>query len=203
MSSFPVAAMLGFARKRRLVECCETCGEALQPDHEHTFDPVRRTLRCTCRLCAMAQESSYPRIPKTVRMLPQFKVSDQQWTLLAIPVALAFFSYSTHAQGIVVQYPGPAGVMESSIEANSWEELCRLNPALRTMLPDVQALLVNRVDTTRRYFIVPIEVCYKLCGLIRRSWQGFSGGTAAWAEMASFFDDLARTSEAWADEETA
>jgi hypothetical protein len=140
----------------------------------------------------LAQERIYLRIPKGVRVLQQFKVSEQQWRDLAIPVALAFFSYSTQAQRIVVQYPGPAGVVESLISMTNWEELCLLNPELRSILPDVQALLVNRVDATGSYFIVPIEACYKLSGLIRRSWQGFSGGTAAWLEIASFFDDLAQ-----------
>jgi hypothetical protein len=203
MSLFPVAAMRRFARKRPLAERCETCGEALQVDHEHTFDPVRRTLRCTCRLCALAQESSYPRMPKAVRLLPQFRVSERQWNDLAIPVSLAFFSYSTQAQRIVVQYPGPAGVVESLISVNSWDELCLLNSELRTLAPDVQALLVNRVDANRSYFIVPIEACYKLSGLMRRTWRGFSGGTAAWVEIASFFDDLAGRCQTWPHEETA
>jgi hypothetical protein len=202
MSSFPASAMRQFVRKRLQVERCETCAEALQANHEHTFDPVRRTLRCTCHACALAQERTYPRIPKSVRALPQFRVSEQQWNALAIPVALAFFCYSLQARRIVVHYPGPAGVVESLIPVNNWEELCLLNPELHNLLPDVQALLVNRVDATRSYFIVPIEACYKLSGLMRRNWQGFSGGAAAWVEIAAFFDELARSSEARASQVT-
>ncbi len=202
MSPFPAAAMRQFVRKRLQVERCENCGEALPANHEHSFDPVRRTLRCTCHGCALAQERTYPRIPKTVRVLPRFKINEQQWNSLAIPVALAFFSYSTQAQGMLVQYPGPAGVVESLIVVDNWAALCLQNPELRSLLPDVQALLVNRVSTTRSYFIVPIEACYKLSGLMRRHWRGFSGGAAAWVEIAAFFDELATSGDPRAKQET-
>ncbi len=60
------------------------------------------------------------------------------------------------------------------------------------MQPDVEALLVNRVGAAREYFIVPIDECYKLVGLIRLHWRGLSGGAVVWGEIARFFDDLRR-----------
>ena len=62
---------------------------------------------------------------------------------------------------------------------------------LKNMEPDVEALLVNRIGHARawtsEYFLVPIDQCYKLVGLIR------SHGAASPAERKSgrrlgFFD---------------
>jgi hypothetical protein len=60
------------------------------------------------------------------------------------------------------------------------------------MEPDVEALLVNRVGSTHEYFLVPIDECYRLVGLIRANWRGLSGGTEVWKEMKDFFDGLKR-----------
>jgi hypothetical protein len=59
-------------------------------------------------------------------------------------------------------------------------------------VPDVEALLVNRVGAARDYFIVPIDECYKLVGLIRLHWRGLSGGAVVWGEIGRFFDELRR-----------
>ena len=59
---------------------------------------------------------------------------------------------------------------------------------LLSMQPDVEALLVNRVGSAREYFLVPIDECYKLVGLIRIHWRGLSGGSLVWGEIAEFFD---------------
>ena len=66
---------------------------------------------------------------------------------------------------------------------------------LRELEPDVEALLVNRVGQSRgsapaEYYIVPIDACYKLVGLIRIHWRGLSGGTEVWQEIGNFFTDL-------------
>jgi hypothetical protein len=39
---------------------------------------------------------------------------------------------------------------------------------------------------------VPIDECYRLVGLIRSNWQGFSGGAEVWQKIESFFGDLRR-----------
>ena len=60
------------------------------------------------------------------------------------------------------------------------------------MLP---RLLVNRVGMARgctpaEYYLVPIDECYKLVGLIRTHWRGLSGGTEVWREIGAFFAAL-------------
>jgi hypothetical protein len=58
------------------------------------------------------------------------------------------------------------------------------------MSPDVEALLVNRVGTKRDYYLVPIDVCFELVGLIRVHWRGLSGGDLVWDEIEKFFARL-------------
>jgi len=65
---------------------------------------------------------------------------------------------------------------------------------LKELRSDVEALLVNRVGAPRgvkpEYYVVPIDECYKLVGIIRMHWRGLSGGTEVWREVGSFFAEL-------------
>ena len=81
-----------------------------------------------------------------------------------------------------------------------------MNPELNEMEPDVTALLVNSVGHVRgaapaEYFLVPIDECYKLVGLIRTYWKGLSGGTEVWREIGAFFAELKK--KAGAEQEDA
>jgi hypothetical protein len=54
---------------------------------------------------------------------------------------------------------------------------------------------VNRVGRARgsspaEYYLVPIDECYKLVGIIRMHWRGLSGGTEVWRELSAFFASL-------------
>jgi hypothetical protein len=64
------------------------------------------------------------------------------------------------------------------------------NPILNDLTADVEALLINRVQDTREHYIVPIDACYQLVGLIRVSWKGLSGGDEARQAIAEFFKEL-------------
>jgi hypothetical protein len=66
---------------------------------------------------------------------------------------------------------------------------------LNDLEPDVEALLINRVKDTREHYLVPIDACYQLVGLIRVSWKGLSGGEEAWKAIAEFFADLRAKSQ--------
>jgi hypothetical protein len=58
------------------------------------------------------------------------------------------------------------------------------------MEPDVEALLVSRARDMREHWLVPIDDCYELVGLIRSRWRGFGGGEEVWTAIRGFFDDL-------------
>ncbi|MDQ2842477.1 MAG: DUF5947 family protein [Acidobacteriota bacterium] len=194
MTPAPVAALRRFVPARESKEKCDACGAGLPLEHVHQFDPKTRLIRCACDSCAVLYRGTYRDIPKEVRALPDFNITDAQWDDLLIPISLAFFTYNSAAARVVALYPGPAGASESLLRLDAWEDIAAANPELLRLQPDVEALLVNRVGFTREYFIVPIDECYKLVGIIRTRWSGLSGGAAVWGEIARFFDQLRRAS---------
>ena len=96
---------------------------------------------------------------------------------------------------MVAFYPSPAGATESLLPLETWQDIEDANPVIKEMESDVEALLVNRVGHARgfaapEYYVLPIDECYKLVGLIRAHWKGLSGGTEVWQEIGKFFDSL-------------
>jgi hypothetical protein len=45
-------------------------------------------------------------------------------------------------------------------------------------------------------FIVPIDACYELAGLVRRNWRGFDGGEEAAGAIDGFFARIRERSAA-------
>lgn len=177
-------------------ERCELCSEAISSDHRHLLEVSTREIMCVCRPCSLlfdreaASEGRYRLVSDRRLYLEDFEMSDVQWESLRIPVDMAFFFYSTPAERVVAFYPSPMGPTESLLHLETWTELEESNPALKGMEQDVEALLVNRARGASEHFLVPIDECYKLIGLIRTRWKGFSGGREVWEEMEQFFDDL-------------
>lgn len=187
-----IELLRGLARKRQPLERCELCCVPLAGEHQHLIDPVKRSIVCACDACSLLfdnrGETKFKRIPRRVRFLPHFQLSDAQWESLMIPINMAFIFQSTPEQRMVALYPSPGGAVESLLTLDSWSEIILDNEPLREMQPDVEALLVNR--TAREYYLAPIDECFKLVGIIRTSWRGLSGGTEVWKEIAKFFDAL-------------
>ena len=193
-----LAALRRFARvPRAALEKCELCGMGLRDEHQHLLEPIARQLLCACDACAILFDSQaatkYKRVPRRIQSLPEFRLTDQQWNELMIPIGMAFFFFDTPTQKTGAIYPSPAGPVESSLDLAMWQEITAENPALQKLAADVEALLVNRIGARREYFIVPIDECFKLVGLIRANWQGLSGGTEVWRAVENFFAVLRRT----------
>lgn len=205
-----IAALRKIARRREdAQEHCELCGAALPDDHEHLYDVQRRQLACACAACAVITDvrsarSPHRRVPRRYLALTDFRMSDAQWEALAIPVNMAFLTTGSDG-GIHCHYPSPAGATESLLTLEGWEELVEQNPILGEMEPDVEALLVSRAGETHEesegapieheYFLVPIDACFELVGLIRVHWRGFSGGKQAWDRIGDFFAGLRARAE--------
>ncbi len=183
-----------FARRRSTAERCELCSAELSPVHQHLLDPKKREIACSCDACAVLfcgqPGAQYLRVPRRIRALSDFQMADLQWESLMIPINLAFFYRDTLAKKMMAMYPSPAGAIESLLSLESWEEIAAEHPALQKMEPDVETFLVNRVGATAEYYIVPIDECFRLVGLIRMHWRGLSGGTEVWKEIQQFFADL-------------
>jgi hypothetical protein len=187
-------------------EHCDLCGEPIPPEHRHLLEVSTREIKCTCRPCSIlfdseaASEGRYRLIPDRHLFLEDFEMSDAQWESLRIPVDMAFFFYSTPAERVVAFYPSPMGPTESLLKLSAWEDLEAHNPVLGAMERDVEALLVNRVRGAREHFLVPMDECYSLVGLIRMNWRGLSGGREVWEKIGQFFEELRKRSKTVARE---
>jgi len=179
-------------------EQCELCSEPIAPVHRHLLDLQSRRLLCACRACSILFDSPaaghghYRLVPYECRYLEGFELDDALWQSLRIPVDMAFFFESSAAERVVAFYPSPVGATESLLELPAWEELAERNPILRELQPDVEALLVNRARGAREHWLVPVDRCYELVGLIRSGWKGFGGGQEVWEQIGEFFDRLRR-----------
>jgi len=194
----PFGRLRSFARRGPL-ESCDLCGKELAEQHDHLVEPGARRLLCACGPCALLfsgpTNTKYQRVPRDARPIPDFVMTDAQWDDLRIPINLAFFFRSSTQGRTIASYPSPAGATESLLPLDAWQAIEEANPVLAGMQEDVEALLVHRVGYARdlapaEYYIVPIDQCFKLVGLIRTRWRGLSGGNEVWREIAHFFNDL-------------
>ncbi len=194
----PVAA---FQTLRRLVpqadaaEHCGLCRQALAPQHDHLIDPRTRRLLCSCQACAILfnnPAAQYKRVPKRVRFLPDCEISDTEWDAMMIPIGIAFFVKQSldgdRGSRVAAYYPSPAGPVESLLSLED------VHPAVDRLEPDTQALLVNRA--AGESFVLPIDECYRLVGLMRTYWKGLSGGNEVWREIQLFFQEMKSRSHA-------
>ena len=184
-----------FVRSRaRVVERCDMCSVELEPSHIHLVEPATRKIICACQACAILFSNTagtkYRRVPQRIRYLPGFEMTDAQWEGLMIPINMAFFFQSSVSNKMVVLYPSPAGATESLLDFESWNDIVESNSVLKELQADTEALLVNRVQGAADYYIVPIDECYKLVGLIRMKWKGLAGGTEVWDAINEFFAEL-------------
>ena len=144
-------------------------------------------------LFAYQADAKYRRVPRRVERLPAPAPTDGAWNALDLPIDLAFLFHSSAADRIVAIYPSPAGPMESQLEFQ-FEGLGdnRLLKNVRELVPDVEALLLNRLRGRNLCYRTPIDECYRLVGLVRSHWRGISGGAELWQEVDRFFEALDR-----------
>jgi len=143
-----VASLRQFARKRAQTERCEMCSRELAVDHQHLIDPEKRKLVCACDACAIlfsAADTKLRRVPRRVRFLPNFRLMDEQWNSLMIPIEMAFFFNSSPHGRVVAFYPSPAGAIESLLAFETWNEVVNENPVLAENWTSVRCSIASRV----------------------------------------------------------
>jgi hypothetical protein len=189
-----LASLRRFARPRPKRERCDLCDAELADEHAHLLELSNRRLVCACDACAILFDNSgagkYRRVPRSGQLLRDFRLSDEAWAALQLPIDLAFFLHSTAAGRVVAFYPSPAGATEALVPVEAWQTLEEDNPVLRELMPDVEALLVNRIQQNREHYRAGIDKCYELVGLLRMHWRGLSGGPAVWEAIGRFFAGL-------------
>jgi Fe-S cluster biogenesis protein NfuA/nitrite reductase/ring-hydroxylating ferredoxin subunit len=171
---------------------CELCPVGLSDAHRHLLHLEERRIICVCESC-WSQRSGDPefRPPGGRRVwLEDFKMPDELWANLGIPIGLAFIMRSALEDQVVALYPSAVGATEAAIDLLAWVELTSLNPALDDLHSDDEALLVNRLADPPQYVIAPLDECYRLVGHIKSSWRGISGGDEMERAVTDFFEGL-------------
>ena len=64
------------------------------------------------------------------------------------------------------------------------------NPVMAGLAPDVEALLVNRMNGRREVFAVSVDRGFALAALIRTQWRGIHGGDEVWTALEGVFEQL-------------
>lgn len=188
-------------------ERCEMCGDQIPDAHSHVVNLDARSLLCTCRACTLLFSSSgsgggkFRAVPERYLSVPGFALSRGEWDALQIPVSVAFFFFNSSMGRIAAFYPSPAGATESLLPLDAWERIVEANPVVRTLEPDVEALLIRADREGTECFVVPIDACYELVGLLRSRWRGFDGGQEAHDALADFFGGLRERSREVAPED--
>ena len=164
----------------------ELCAIPLTDEHAHVVDIESRRLLCACRMCT-AVGGKFRVVPSRYVHLPSMSLTAAEWEPLGIPVGLVFFVMNSHVGRTVASYPGPAGAAESLLPLDTWAALTARHGWLQRLAPDVEALLVRRVNDEYRCYIVPLDACYELVGRIRKVWTGVGGGDLVAHEIGEFF----------------
>jgi hypothetical protein len=196
----PVAVLRGFTGgvRQQLApgEQCEMCTVPIGPQHAHIADVPDHRLLCTCRPCYLlfsteaASRGHYRAVPENYRFNRDFSMSSAQWESLGIPVNLAFLFHQTDQDKNVAFYPSPGGATESLLDLASWDEVVAADPLLGKLIPDVEAVLLRRLDDGFECYLVPIDSCYELVGIVRQYWEGFAGGEEVWGRIDAFFAEV-------------
>jgi hypothetical protein len=176
------------------VETCELCGTPAGPRHGHVVDTENRSLMCACRACFLlftrpdAGGGRFRAVPERHLHDPARPLTTAEWEGLGIPVGAVFFLRG--AEGLSAFYPSPAGATECLLDLDAWAELSVEHPLLAAAEPEVEAILIHSAAGSVECFLVPIDLCYQLVGLVRMFWKGFDGGQEAHEHIDGFFAEL-------------
>jgi hypothetical protein len=177
-----------------LAESCEMCGAPTGPGHGHVIDSEQRSILCSCRACYLLftrpDAGRFRSVPDRVLHDPDRPLSTVEWEGLGIPVGTAFFLRS--ANGLTAFYPSPAGATECLLDLDAWARLETTHPLLAAIEQDVEAVIIRGHDDTVECYLVPVDLCYQLVGLVRLYWKGFDGGQEAHEHIDAFFEQLSR-----------
>ena len=174
-------------------ERCEFCAVDIGERHGHIADLHDHRLLCVCRPCYLlfapqgAGGGRYRGVGEDVRRVGDLLLDDARWDSLRSPWTWSSSSGRPAPDAdLLAFYPGPGGATESELDLAAWGDIGRGQPGARRRLEDdVEAVLLRRHDDGYSCYLVPIDVCYELVGVVRRAWTGLGGGPEVWREIES------------------
>lgn len=184
-------------------ERCELCGIAIVPQHGHVVDKVERSLCCACPHCLILFKSPeagggrFRAVPDRVVWDASFRIPVERWERLGVPVRLAFLFKNSAMGKWVAVYPSPGGPTEEVLDEDP-ESVLEAGGRLQQLEDDIEGFLVHgeRGDDTLDCLVAPIDRCYELASVVRRTWKGFDGGEARVA-IREFLADMKRQARPW------
>lgn len=180
----------GVTHRSEATERCDLCRAPVPGDHAHLLDLDSGDLVCACRPCGLlfdrdaAGSGRYRQVPRRRK-----RIAPVRTDALGVPVGLAFFVVRSDGT-VLAHYPSPAGPTQWEVDPEPWQRVLEASPALRDLAPDVEALMINTARGRQDYWLVPIDDCFRLVAVVRRSWKGLSGGSEVWPAIDRFFDAL-------------
>lgn len=187
------------ASAQPVVELCELCGTPAGPRHGHVVDIENRALKCACRACFLlftrpeAGGGRFRAVPERYLHDPARPLTTAEWETLGIPVGSVFFLRG--AEGMSAFYPSPAGATECLLDLDALAALGAEHPLLAEAEPEVEAILIRSTDGAVECYLVPVDVCYQLVGLVRMYWKGFDGGQEVHEHIDGFFAGIRSLAE--------
>jgi hypothetical protein len=169
---------------------CEVCNAPVPAGHRHLLDTEELVVLCACQACSLllsrdaASEGHYRLVPQRRTRRSPVPTKD-----LGVPVGLAYFVRRGDG-AVIAHYPSPAGATRWEIDPQAWAGVVEGCPTLRTLAPEVEALLVNTARGQQHHWLVPIDDCMRLVAVVREHWKGLSGGSQVWPEIERFFAEL-------------
>jgi len=185
-------------------EACEGCGAPLPDTHDHRLHvggtSADRRLECVCVACAAAgaQGGPWKRVPRRCFHVHDLDAADVEWEGLGVPIRLAFFVVTSDGATPLAYFPSPAGAIELQPDRAAWARMNAKSAAIQSMRPDVEALLVDHTRVPGQegalvdQYVVSIDICYRLVGIVRAHWRGLSGGTEVWRRVDELYVELRR-----------
>src|SRR5215467_5581865 len=122
-------------------ETCDLCHAALAEQHQHLLASASRKIECVCDACAVLfsnEEQRYRRVPRRVKILSGFRMTNAQWDALMIPIGIAFLFRNSTIGRVMALYPSPAGPVESQLTLDAWDEIAAESSDLHSMESDVE-----------------------------------------------------------------
>lgn len=201
-----LAALRRFSRPPSgAAEKCEGCWAPLASAHEHRLHlgatSSDRKLECVCPACAAADVAGAPwkRVPNRCVRAQGLDAADVEWDALGVPIRLAFFVVAEGDPQPLAFFPSPAGPIELQPDLATFGRMREKSVAVQRMRPDVEALLVHHArpaddggPSPGEQYVVSVDVCYRLVGIVRAHWRGFGGGAEVWRRIEALFVALGR-----------